>query len=139
MQQKMRKYLNWSSIIIILMTFLSCQKNIDLNEIINQDLPLILTQRIQKVESEQSDFKIDTLKINSEKWKEFIHFMTNNKDNWKSTPASYISDFNVQQNDFHLLGWENGNGVVISFKDKNGKIRQMTKEIKNGEIDFLTN
>ena len=120
------------------MTFLSCQRNIELNEIIKQDLPFILTQRIQKDESEHSDFKIDTLRIDSKKWKEFISFMTNNKDNWKSTPASYISDFYITQNDFRLIGWKDGKSIVMSFKDKNGKIRQLTKEIKNGEIDFLT-
>ena len=138
MRQKMRKYLNLSSIIIILMTFLSCQNKIDMNEVINQDSPFILTQRIQKVESEYSDFKTDTLKIDSEKWKEFINFMTNNKDNWKSTPASYSSDFYITQNEFKLLGWKDGKSVVMSFKDKNGKIRQLTKEINNVEMDFLT-
>ena len=139
MPQEMRQYLNLSSIIIILMTSISCQRNIELNEIIKQDSPFILTQRIQKVESEHSDFKTDTLKIDSEKWKEFINFMTNNKDNWKSTTASYNSDFYIAQNEFKLLGWKDGKSVVMSFKDKNGKIRQLTKEINNGEIDFLTN
>jgi len=121
------------------MTFLSCQRNIELNEIFIQNSPFILTQRVQKVESELSEFKIDTLKINSEKWKNFITFMTRNKENWKSTPASYNSDFYISQNEFRLLGWKDGKSVVISYKDKNGKIRQLTKEINNGEIDFLTN
>lgn len=125
----MKKYLNLSSIIIILMTFLSCQKNIDLNEVINQDSPFILTQQIQKVESEYSDFKIDTLKINSEKWKEFITFMTNNKDNWKSTPASYNSDFNITQNEFRLLGWKDGKSVT--YAKQNGKYGLIDY---NGEI-----
>ncbi len=135
----MKHHLSWTLIFIILMPLLSCQRNIELNEIIDQNSPFILTQRFQKVESEQADIKIDTLKINSVKWKEFIDFMTNNKDNWKSTPASYISDFYIEQNEFRLLGWKDGKTVVISYKDKNGKIRQMTKEINYEEINFLTN
>jgi len=136
--KKMKHYLSLTTVFIILMTLLSCQRDIELNEIINRNHPFILTQGIVKVEPEQSDFKIDTLKINSEKWKGFINFMSNNKDNWKSTPASYISDFYIKQNEFRLLGWKDGKAVVISYKDKNGKIEQLTKEINKGELDFLT-
>ena len=63
--------------------------------------------------------------------------MTDNKDNWKSTLVSYNSDFYIEQNEFKLLGWKKGNGVVISYKDKNGKIQQLAKGIKKGELDFL--
>ena len=120
------------------MTLLSCQRDIELNEVINQNSQFILTQIIQKVESKQSDFKIDTLRINSEKWKGLINFMSNNKNNWKPTPASYISDFYIEQNEFKLVGWKDGKTVVISYKDKSGKIEQLTKEIIEGELNFLT-
>jgi hypothetical protein len=130
----MSNYFNWT--LIVLITVLSCQKDFELNQIINQSSPIILTQRDKKVES--GLFKVDTLKIKSEKWNQFIHFAINDHGNWKSTPVSYNSDFYIQQDDYTLLGWNGGNFVVINYTDKNGKIEQLKKEINKGELNFLT-
>ena len=131
----MRNYYKWTLFLIVFTSVLSCQNDFKLNQIINQNSPIILTQRDKKVES--GLFKIDTLKVDSNKWKEFINFAINDNGNWKTTPASYNSDFYIQQDNFRLLGWKSGNFVVVSFTDKNGKIQQLTKEINKGELDFL--
>lgn len=133
--EKMKNYYHWTLILIVFISVLSCQNDFKLRQIINQNSPLILTQRDKKAET--GLFIIDTLKVDSKKWKEFIHFAMIDNGNWKSTPASYNSDFYIQQDNFRLLGWYNGNFVVISFTDKSGKVQQLTKEINKGELNFL--
>jgi len=135
MPKKMRNYYKWTLFLIVFTSVLSCQNDFKLNQIINQNSPIILTQRDKKVESRL--FKIDTLKVDSHKWKEFIDFAIKDNGNWKSTPISFDSDFYIQQDNFRLLGWKSGNFIVVSFTDKNGKIQQLTKEINKGELDFL--
>jgi len=130
----MKNHLSW---IIITMTLLSCERNIELDEIINSNSPFIFTQRIKKVNSGQFEFISDTLNINSEKWNELSNFLKKNHDNWKSTPASYIPDFYIEQDEFRLLVWKEGKTVVISFRGENGKSEQLIKGIEKGELDFL--
>lgn len=127
---------NFFLTLIVLISILSCQNDFELNQVIDQSSPIILTQRNKKVES--GLFKVDTLKIKSEKWNKFIHFAINDNGNWKPTLASYNSDFYIQQDDFTLLGWNEGNFAVINYIDKNGVIKQLIKEINKDKLNFLT-
>jgi hypothetical protein len=126
-------------IVLILLIFLSgCQTEIDINNIIEEGSPLILTLRTSEDDTSKiSFFQIDTIKTNSEKWNKLEEFASNNISGWKSSPASYNSDFYLTQKEFRLLGWKKGNGVVIGFTDINGKSVQYSREIKPGELDFL--
>lgn len=47
-----------------------------------------------------------------------------------------MADLYVTQDDFHLRYWKSG-FVVVEFKDKEGRQRQMTRKTKDGEFDFL--
>ncbi len=128
-------------IVLILLIFLSsCQTEIDIHNIIEESSPLILTLRTSEDDkSKMTLFQTDTIKINSEKWNKLEEFASNNISDWKSSPASYNSDFYLTQKEFRLLGWIKGNRVVIGFTDINGKSIQYSKEIKSGELDFLLN
>jgi hypothetical protein len=79
--------------------------------------------------------KIDTIYVDSEKWKKLTAFAKNNTHDWKETPASYIGDINIRQENFNLLRIKNG--VVLSYKDKQGKHRQLVKSISGVGLEFL--
>jgi hypothetical protein len=121
-----------------LVLFCACQKSIELNNLIDDNAPLILKVKNQNESVTIEDWYLnDTINPNSQKWESIKDFLSNNKDGWEPSPVSYISDFWVEQNDFRLLGWLNGSNVVIGFKDNEGNSEQYSKKIKMGELDFL--
>ena len=125
-------------ILILFMVFSSCQTEIDIKTIIKENSPLVLTLKTNEVDFVKNMLnQTDTIKINSEKWNKLEEFASNNMNGWKTSPASYISDFYLSQEEFRLLGWTGGNAVVIGFVDLNGKSLQYSKKIKPGELDFL--
>ncbi|MEQ8477744.1 hypothetical protein [Fulvivirga sp.] len=119
----------------LLTTLYGCQTDIELAQLIDQNSPIILT--VRSTNGQLSDFRKDTILVNSDKWQKLVQFTNNNTADWKSTPASYISDFYLQRGNFRLLGWKNGTSVVIDFNDSDGQTKQLMRTTKPGELNFL--
>ena len=68
---------------------------------------------------------------------DFVKWLENNKSGWQSTPASFVSEAFIDQNNFRFLYLKDGSGVII-FIDKENKVRQYSKLIKKGDLIFLT-
>jgi hypothetical protein len=130
--KKMRKDLLLATLLI---TLFSCQTNIELAELIDKNSPIILTVKLK--EGQLNDLRTDTIFVNSDKWNKLQQFANTNSSDWSPTPASYITDFYIRQDNFQLMGWKDGASVVINFIDSNGKVNQLTRTIKSGELNFL--
>ncbi|MEQ8238382.1 MAG: hypothetical protein RIA69_04175 [Cyclobacteriaceae bacterium] len=126
-----------SLLIAILSTILfGCQTDIELAELIDKNSPIILT--VMPKDSHLNDLRTDTILSKSDKWNKLLQFSKTNSSNWNSTPASYIADFYIRQDNFQLMGWNDGTSVVINYIDSNGQANQLTRTIKPGELNFLT-
>jgi len=121
------KLIKTISLLILVIFFNACSE-INISEIIDVNKSLELYIKLDKKEN---------ISVNSVKWKKIMRFATENSKNWKKTPASFISDITIIQNDFRLLYWIERNYVVIGFIDKNGNAKQFQKKIKKGALDFL--
>ena len=117
-------------LLISVLTFVSCDSTIKLNEFTNENLPFELMLR---------DLKLEKLKIpvGSKKHKKIIRWLNKNHDGWESSFASYNLDISVSQKDFNLLYNPGSDGVVVNFIDHEKISRQYSKKIKKGELDFL--
>ncbi len=116
----------------------SCQTDLDLNDVIDQNSSFILTIRTVDSEIGLSSNETEEIKVNTKKWNKLVDFAKKNMDGWESSPASYIGDVYVIQNDFRLIYSKGKIGVVIAFTDKEGEPKQFTKKTTKGELDFLT-
>lgn len=122
---------------IAIVILISCQSDLGIDNIIDYNSPFELTETTIDTITGLSKFSKATIEANSVKWQKLVEFAKCNTEGWTTTPASYISDITIAQGDFRLLYWIGKSAIIISFKDKNGKMKQYHKEIKNGELDFL--
>jgi hypothetical protein len=63
------------------------------------------------------------------------HWLERNDTGWSQSFASYLNQCVVSGDDFHLNFLNET--ATISFKDKNGKQRQLVKTINSREYQFL--
>lgn len=138
MQKETMKHLIWTITLVFSLALTSCQTDLDLNDIIDQNSSFTLTIRTVDKETGLSSNQTEEIEVNSKKWNRLVDFAKNNMDDWQSSPASYIGDIYVTQNDFRLIHTKGTTGVVIAFTDKEGEPRQYTKKIEKSELDFLT-
>ena len=87
--------------------------------------------------SELRDTRTDTIFANTDKWSRLMQFASKNSTDWNPSPASHIADYYLRQDNFQLMGWNNGKSVVINFVDANGQANQLAKSIETGELNFL--
>ena len=120
----------------LLTTLFSCQTDIELAELIDQNTPILLN--VMPKNGQLSELRTDTISVNSDKWNRLEQFANDHSSDWKATPASYNSDFYIWQGNFSLMGWNNGTSVVVNFIDTNGQANQLTRSVKPGALDFLT-
>jgi len=120
----------------ILMT--SCQNNLELNDLIDLKSSFTLTLTTNNPETGLSSIESEEIKVNSEKWIKIVDFVRNNLEDLQPSPASYLGDIVISQGDFRLIYLKDSNGIVFVFADKKGKLKQYTKNIENGELNFLT-
>ena len=116
----------------------SCQTDLDLQNVIDENSPFTLSIRTENLETGLTEHETEKIEVESEKWRKLIDFLYDNSDGWQSSPASYIGDIYVNQDDFRLIRMKGTSGVVIAFTDKEGEPQQYTKKIDKGELDFLT-
>ncbi len=118
---------------LLLTIISSCTERIDGAKYLDKNKNLKLTYR-----HDQNDLgKEEIITINSTKYKRLVYWLEKNQDNWTSSPASYVVDIGLTQDNFRLL--YNHNFVVIGYKDENGQEHQYTRDTKDGELDFLIN
>ncbi len=120
---------------LFLVTFISCGKYINPDEVLNREKYFKLI--IHEGNKYSSDDSIVTI-INkdSEKIVNLKNWISNNSNGWKSSKASWATpDISLIGTDFRLLIFNDG--VVIGFKDKNGNAREYTKLTNEKEFDFL--
>jgi hypothetical protein len=128
-----------TEIILTLLTLvaISCSGQININDYIDRSQPIQLT-----TDNQTDSFSIVskpklTITKEDQKFKDLVLWGNENLDKWKSTPASYaMADIYLTQGNFHLRYWKSG-FVVVEFKDKKGKQRQMTRKVKDGDFGFL--
>ena len=126
----MKKIIAILGLFILTFAFFGCRQHIDINNYIDKKLPLEL-----KIGNQLK--RPDTIKVNSDKYRKLVDWGKANKDDWQSTPASYIANICVGQGNFRLLYLPDKDGVVIGFTDNQGNPKQYSKRIKKGELDFL--
>lgn len=125
------------TIILTAFVAISCNGQININDYLDSSRPIQI--KIDDKTDSISILNTPKLTITKEdkKFKDLILWGNRTLDKWKSTPASYaMADLYVTQDDFHLRYWKSG-FVVVEFKDKERKQRQMTRKVKDGEFDFL--
>ena len=126
----MKKTFTILGLLILTFTFIGCKQHIDINKYIDSTLPLRL-----KIGNQLE--RPDTIKVNSDKYKKLVEWAKINKDDWESSPVSYIAYISVGQGNFRLIYLPGKDGVVIGFTDNQGNPKQYSKRIKKGELDFL--
>jgi hypothetical protein len=116
---------------------ISCNGQVNINDYIDSSRPIQL--KIDDRSDSISIFNIPELTITKEdqKFQDLVLWGNQNLDKWKSSPASYaMADIYLTQDNFHLRYWKSG-FVVVEFRDREGKQRQMTRKVKDGEFGFL--
>ena len=133
----MKKQIRNLFFIINICALTSCTTNINFNEYIDKNLPLEL--KIQKNYLSTDSTMPERIQIpaNSDKFIKLTQWAENNTTGWKTTPASYVAEVFVGQGNFRLLYTTGTDGVVIGFTDREYNIKQYSKKIKKGELDFL--
>jgi len=123
---------------LIFLVILSCSTNIDFNRIIDNSKPFEIEKKILNSSNYLGYKRI--INSQSKKWIDFDDWLKNNQNDWYKTPASYITEITIKQNDFNLLFFSNDEGetVVINYIDDKGNGKQYRKKIKKGELDFVT-
>lgn len=138
-KRKMRYIFNHISGILLVIFLSSCREDVDFNKIIDSNSPFIISLNLTDSITGYTTVKTDTIIVGTDSWGKVVECLKNNSNDWNSTPASYLADFNVQQGEFGLMGWTEQKSVVIHFIDKNGKSKQLIKSIDNNKLDFLIN
>ncbi len=128
------------NLLLPLITFIllsSCSVDLEENNLIDRSKPVnvsIVTTDSLTGFSKTESYSINT---NSDKWKSLSQWAKDNKEGWQPTPASYIGDLYLIQDNFKLAHTKGSKAVVINFVDSNGEPKQYSKAIKKGEFDYL--
>jgi hypothetical protein len=114
-----------------------CMRPVDINEYIDTSRPIDLI--INDGKDSVSILNIPKIKLTNtdERFKKLMIWGRENLDNWNWTPVSYVmADACLIQGEFRLRYYSSG-FVVVEFKDKKGKQRQIKKDIKKEDLSFL--
>jgi len=116
---------------VFLLTLISCEQEIKLENHINKsenfNKHIIMDQH-----------PVTGVKINdhseiiagSEKWKDIIEWCQANKSGWTSaSPASYIGELQLSQEDFSLFFLRKSEFVVLSLTNQKGNVKQYKKTL----------
>jgi hypothetical protein len=121
---------------ITILTFLSsCTTGINVTDYFDTEKSLTLTVYTLDKSTGLTTARQSEIRSTTEKFNKFVNWCKTNNEDWESSPASFVGEFTMTQDDFGLLYINNG--VVIHFLDKEGKPRQYTKTAKKGDFEFL--
>lgn len=119
----------------LILLCLSCTENLKLTDYVDSKQSFELVD-IRKVEKNLTGKKKEISK-GSEVHNKLIEWIKNNRDDWKSTPVSYIASISVTQNDFKLIYLNDSESVVVSYKNLKGEMKQYVKGVEKGDLNFL--
>jgi hypothetical protein len=123
--------------IVTIVTLTGCSKDVDIADHIDLSKPIELYIRDKADTNSFLNPKIYMLTPQDPRFEQFINWVTENSTDWESTPASYVmQDAIISQGDFHLGYYKNG-GIVINYKDKQGKVNQIMKKVNPDDFQFL--
>lgn len=125
------------AISFIFLFFISCSKELDIEHIVDLSSPFSLMINTTNASTGLTESTSTPLQVNSLKWRKLVDWGKRNPKGWQSTRASYNGDVYVSQGNLSLIYTIGSSGVVISYQDKEGQTRQLTKRIPKGELDFL--
>jgi len=126
-----------TGLIILISILAGCKTHININDYIDKNVAVKLKVSKKDNSTGLTSFKNFDIPVNSDKYKELIEWGNKNTAGWQSTLASFIADIYVGQGDFRMLYNSGSKGVVVGFKDKEGRAKQYSKTIMQGELDFL--
>ncbi len=109
----------------------SCSLDIEKEDLINFNEPLTLTLR----DSVYNEISITTILPFTPKYIQLKEWFKENSNGWHNSPASYMPRHTLTSEKFGLMIFENG--IVITYRDKDNKPRQISKSIAVDEFDFL--
>ena len=135
----MKKLIRPLFLFITICVLTGCSRQINFNEYIDKNKPFLVTIYKNDTVTGLTTTKQLEILANSDKFNKLTGWADNNTTEWRSTPASYLLEVAVYQENFRLLFTTGEAGVVISFMDKENKSRQYRRNTKEGELDFLVN
>jgi len=119
--------------LILVLLIVSCSKEIDIVNYVDSSKPFRIVQL-----NESFEFgKTNEIQVSERKHKRILEWLEINNQNWEFTPASYIGELVINQEDFQLLFLKEMKSVVLSFIDEKGKSHQYTKSVNPEELKFL--
>jgi hypothetical protein len=127
----MYKVFRHLAFIAIVFMIHACTEAVNLEKAINQSNRFVIGQ------FKNNQVLLDTITKGSDKWNELLDFGKNNSSGWSKSIALYNFDYWTGQGNFRLSSWKKGRLVVLTFPDSSRNIIQLTKEINEGELDFL--
>lgn len=128
----------WIAALMVGLGLTSCHTDLDINEIIDQEAPFVLGTETVNPKTGQTTYTTEQIEVNSEKWIKLVAFAKNHMQGWQSSPASHLGNVYLSQGNFKLVYTKGSDGVVVVFRDQEGKPRQYINNIEHGALDFLT-
>lgn len=114
--------------VVISFLLASCNKGVDLSEVIDTKSPLELATLHSK----------EVINVHSKKWNQLLQFAVDNKDGWEETSALYMgTEIWLHQKGFNFRYYPSGEIATIDFKTNEGKEYKLAKKIESKEIAFL--
>lgn len=119
----------------MVMMLTSCESQVDFDQIVKADEPIQLTTLVKNDRSMLGEKSEIELLPNTEKHQHFLKWLSDNKNGWKKTIASYEPRSVIQQNDFQLNYM--GYFVAVKYKDASGKSHHYSKTTNVEALSFL--
>jgi hypothetical protein len=135
----MKKQFRFLVLFFFLIVLEGCSTTININGCIDKNLPIELTVYKRDSVSLSRTFDTFVILVNSYEYEKIIQWGNENTKGWKTAYASYIvvDGIVIRQGEFRLILWNDSDGVVIAFTDKNGKSRQYHNIVKENKLKFV--
>jgi len=134
---QMVKQRNLTIVLLITCFLSSCSRQINICDYIDNAKPLEMTIIKADKLAQFDTIKKIMIPSNSDKYLRLIQWAECNKTGWQITPASFVSEICITQDDFRLLYTSGSSGVVIGFTGTDKKPVQYSKSILSSDLDFL--
>lgn len=121
------------TLLVVMLT--SCENQLDFDQIVRAEEPIQLIALIKNDRSMLGDKTEIVLAPDSDKHQHFLKWLSENKNGWKKTIASYEPRSVIRQNHFQLNYM--GYFVAVKYKDASGKSHHYSKTTNVEALSFL--
>ena len=133
----MNKILTFGLLTLATVMLTACSNEVDISKHIDPSKPMELVIRDKADSNGFLNPKLITLTPDDARFNQFIKWGTNNSADWESAIASYApGDAKLIQGDFNLNYYSTGY-IVVNYKDEEGKLNQIKKEVNPDDFLFL--